>query len=196
MLKIQGPGGSRARSRERIHWAGGERGQGGPGRNRGPSRSRDPEPGLQRPGRANAWRLRPLPAAARSTSPSVPPPLRRARHTQLCNTGQDSGLELASPCADPAGPPPAEDTGKPGGHRDPAQHASTLAMTPGPQFLLARKKGAMSLQPRPQRCLCLPSGPLPPHVRDSFCNSKSRCVTPPFDTSDEMVVTQNLAFLL
>ena len=60
----------------------------------------------------------------------------RARNTQLCNTGQDSGLELASPRADPAGPqagpPPAEDTSKPGGDRDPAQHASTLAMAPGP----------------------------------------------------------------
>ena len=46
-----------------------------------------------------------------------------ARNTQLCNTGQDSGLELASPRADPAGPqagpPPAEDTSKPGGDRDP-----------------------------------------------------------------------------
>lgn len=40
----------------------------------GPSRSQDPEPRLQSPGRANAGRLRPLPAAARSTGPSVPPP--------------------------------------------------------------------------------------------------------------------------
>lgn len=49
-------------------------GEGAPGRNRGPSRSQDPEPGLQSPGRANAGRLRLLAAAARSTGPSVPPP--------------------------------------------------------------------------------------------------------------------------